>query len=361
MWVLGDLKDQLGVAHRKPRKQRKTEGNLEGAPMFQGQHSRSFSEFSNPNAGYEPAMLNSPAPSAPLRQTYLDTPPMSEAIELPPREPSVQYAQVRSSLIDPSHLSPLPTDARHNTSTSPQPSFYSASDIPPTSPLPSPKYRYPNGEVTSTPPSRRTSIATSRAVSMSGRHASQVPVPPQPVVWPPPPSPPMEAESEAYESSAYETTAFEPAYQAVAYQPTAYETDPRSGQPQPAQYALSPASLSPAPFTPPSATFGSASGHPVARAPSAASYATYGTAPEGYWTADEGSNMGHSNTGHPNAGYPAPQPDHLQQQQHQPAMLGVDPVEEDFDDLDTVTGHRRLSGVSGISTATSTWEGGRAL
>ena len=94
MWVLGDLKDQLGVAHRKPRKQRKTEGNLEGAPMFQGQHSRSFSEFSNPNTGYEPAMLNSPAPSAPLRQTYLDTPPMSEAIELPPREPSVQYAQV---------------------------------------------------------------------------------------------------------------------------------------------------------------------------------------------------------------------------------------------------------------------------
>lgn len=294
-------------------------------------------------------MLNSPAPASPLRHTYLDTPPLNETIELPPREPAVQYTQAKSSPIDPSHLSPIPPDTRQNLSTSPQPSFYSASDIPPSSPLPSPKYLYPNGEVTSTPPSRRTSVATSRAVSMSGRAPPlqpQEPIPFQPTLLLP--SSPTE-ESEAYEASAYEPIAVQP----TAYEPATYDSNANDKhQYQQQHYAmntLAPLSPGPVPFTPPSASFPPSSYQPDMRAPSQASYATYATGADGYWTADEGSNVGHSQ-----------QPQiHPLQPQHQLAMLGANLGEEEYNDRDTIS--RRLSAVSGISTTTSTWEGGRAL
>jgi len=43
---------------------------------------------------------------------------------------------------------------------SPHPSYYSASDIPPSSPLPEPVYRYTTGEITSSPPTRGASLYT---------------------------------------------------------------------------------------------------------------------------------------------------------------------------------------------------------
>ena len=171
MWVQGDLKDQLGLSHRKVRKGKNISvSNLEAAPMFTNIHGRSLSDLTN----YEPALADSPPYAASLTgqtTTYLDTPPMDETVELPPREDGVQYVQPTtkpSSL----HLSPL------TVTPSPQPSYYSASDLPIPSPLPSPKYELPSGEITSIPPSRKPSITASRATSTRGvRSISTLPFP----------------------------------------------------------------------------------------------------------------------------------------------------------------------------------------
>ncbi|KDR79373.1 hypothetical protein GALMADRAFT_93264 [Galerina marginata CBS 339.88] len=344
MWVKGDLKDQLGISHRKARRNNRTAANLEAAPMFQEQHSRSFSEISSLHNNYEPANMSSPGPAlnATSRQTYLDTPPMAETIELP-REPGVQYAQVSENPISPIHLSPLPpSDGRYHHSASPQPSYYSASDLPPASPLPSPKYRYPNGEITTTPPSRRTSVATSRAVSVSARGAPQAPMPTSPL--PPQPRSP--------------NTLLVPAspYGGVyVSEAAAYEMQVRSGQHH--NDAVGPSS-----YVPPSSP-----GHNrYDRAPSEASHASYATAADEFYASED--DRGESRLGYASGQpefqtqvQPQPtlypyhhQPQH-QEQQHHPAVLAVD--NEEDDDMATVTGdHRRMSGVS-----TATWQGGMAL
>ncbi|KAF9033703.1 phospholipid-translocating P-type ATPase [Hymenopellis radicata] len=77
MWVMGDLKDQLGIKHRKEKK--RGGGELEAAPMFM--HSRNGSEMSlHHGTPYEPAMTSSPggAGGHEPRPTYLDTPPITE-------------------------------------------------------------------------------------------------------------------------------------------------------------------------------------------------------------------------------------------------------------------------------------------
>ncbi|KAF8066587.1 phospholipid-transporting ATPase 1 [Lyophyllum atratum] len=183
MWVNGDLKDQLGINHRKAKKTpRGNHRTLEAAPMFQGQHNRSLSEFSNVHDQYEPTMTSSPGMNDTTRQTYLDTtPPMSQAADLP--IPGAQYVHVKSRMDQEPHLSPQPAGSRFDINPSPQPSYYSVSELPPQSPLPSPKYKYPSGEITSTPPSRRTSVATTRA---SGRGQPHVPMPRSPSSPPPP-------------------------------------------------------------------------------------------------------------------------------------------------------------------------------
>jgi len=53
MWVLGDLKDRMGVVHRKNRKR----PDVEATPMFHQPHARSMSEVS---VLYEPAPTRSP-------------------------------------------------------------------------------------------------------------------------------------------------------------------------------------------------------------------------------------------------------------------------------------------------------------
>jgi phospholipid-translocating ATPase len=162
MWVKGDLKDQLDLSHRKNRRDKDfSDSSLEAAPMFANVRAESLSEIHH---NYEPAMADSPpyVASSTGPTTYLDTPPMNDIIELPPREPGVQYAPPTTK---PSNLNLSPTAAP---TPSPQPSYYSATDIPIPSPLPSPKYQLPSGEYTSTPPSRKPSIATSRATSIRG-------------------------------------------------------------------------------------------------------------------------------------------------------------------------------------------------
>ncbi|KAE9393504.1 phospholipid-translocating P-type ATPase [Gymnopus androsaceus JB14] len=134
---------------------------LEAAPMFDKDHNRSASD---------------PGTHTPMgRQTYLDTPPLDGiAEEMTP----AQYAYARSrsradDLAPPSAPGDGPSRA----------SYYSASEIPPPSPLPSPKYKYADGTVTSTPPSRRSSVVTMRTIPQT----PNVPLPSHP---PQPRSPP---------------------------------------------------------------------------------------------------------------------------------------------------------------------------
>ncbi|KAH9476290.1 Putative phospholipid-transporting ATPase C24B11.12c [Psilocybe cubensis] len=352
MWVKGDLKDQLGLSHRKNRKQ-KSPQNLEAAPMFTEQHARSLSEISSIHNVYEPAHLSSPAPNATPRQTYLDTPPMNENLELPPREPGVQYAQVRNQPVSDTHLSPLPLGARFDNTPSPQPSYYSASDLPPASPLPSPKYRYPNGEITSTPPSRRTSLATSRAASVSARGAPQSPMPTAPL--PPQPHSPN--------ALLVPGSPYGPGQMTDAAQ---YEMQVRSGQQQQYQHNQPYSAASVVPPSP----YGS-----VNLAQSEISHATYATAADDFYDAQEdvrGTNLGYltpeqdvygSQQAQPMAyspqygsNHPQPQQQQYQQHQHlQPAVLDVDEINDG--DGSTLRHHRPVSAVSNAST----WEGGRAL
>lgn len=61
MWVYGDLKDRLGIKHKKDRKK----GDIEVAPMFHQPHARSQSEVS---VVYESGRAST-------TQLYLDSPP----------------------------------------------------------------------------------------------------------------------------------------------------------------------------------------------------------------------------------------------------------------------------------------------
>ena len=277
--------------------------------MFLDQHNRSTSEFSTGNNNYEPASLtNDPTP----RQTYLDTPPMSETVELLPT--GVQYAQVRTNPIDNNRLSPLPAAA------SPNPSYYSASDLPPSSPLPSPKYQYPSGEVTSTPPSRRTSLAASKSTSVSARGPPQNPMPTTPL----PPQP--------HSPGLLVPGPYVPKEGGAA---PAYEMQVRSGQ---SGYVEE-------------GSGGSSQEHVFQRSASEVSYASYTTAADEFWAAEDGvSGHYHPPTQPPTQTqtHPLAEADTLYpQRQHY--------LSDDEDDRETVTDHHRP--VSEVST----WEGGRAL
>ncbi|KAK7442780.1 phospholipid transporting ATPase [Stygiomarasmius scandens] len=177
MWVKGDLKDQLGIRHRNGKKNREGSGSsssshLEAAPMFHQPHNRSGSEVSvNQMGGYEPA--NTSPQAYPPRSTYLDTPPMETDHSVSPGYPYPTQPNDASTHLAPSSYRPPGSPGSPSAQGPSRASYYSASDIPPPSPLPSPKYKYSDGTVTSTPPSRRTSIATTR----SGAAPSSPPVP----------------------------------------------------------------------------------------------------------------------------------------------------------------------------------------
>lgn len=131
MWVMGDLKDRLGLQHRNARKNK---AGLEQAPMFHHPHARSESELSSfqqdielgglTAGGSNPSSL-APSPRAPLT-------PIHE-VQSPAQEPL-------HSAYD--HLSPAPrtggTEQRTATASpySFRGSYYSASAIPLSSPEP---------------------------------------------------------------------------------------------------------------------------------------------------------------------------------------------------------------------------------
>ncbi|TFK61578.1 phospholipid-translocating P-type ATPase [Pluteus cervinus] len=182
MWVLGDLKDQLGIRHRNEKKNRRPvdggERGQETAPMFQAdQHSRSLSELSQ----YEPALSTSPSEigQETPRPPFVHT-PVPEARAITPQSDS-EYVLVQAPSQN-THLSPRRASQQMNAPPSPHPSYYSVSELPPPSPMPQAKYRLPSGEITTSPPppSRRGSVATMRAASIRAGPSSSMPVSPLP-------------------------------------------------------------------------------------------------------------------------------------------------------------------------------------
>ncbi|KAJ7724330.1 phospholipid-transporting ATPase 1 [Mycena maculata] len=231
MWVKGDLKDQLGLSHRngKQRHGPTSAAEPETAPMFSDQHARSLSELSSHQ--YEPANTTSPGSTPadiPLTvRPYTDNTPPNE------EQPQYLYApQPRQGHGDP------------NSPTSPHPSYYSVSELPPPSPQPSPKYRLPSGEITSTPPSRRSSIATTRA---SMRTMRQQPMP----------------------TPVYEMPPMSPVSPGGTLSPNAMQQ----------HFEMHPVRPGPSAYAPPSSP-GHSRGHSF-RSASQASHASYATAPEG--------------------------------------------------------------------------------
>ncbi|KAG9309612.1 hypothetical protein JVU11DRAFT_10273 [Chiua virens] len=133
MWVNGDLKDRLGIRHRKASKNKGTY-DLETAPMFREPHARSTSEV-NLSHVYEPRGV----------------PPESDVDEKRPGE----YA---NETLDAERTTPLihvgALDIPTEQTTSPHVSYYSSNDIPIPSPIPPSVYHFPNGGVVekSSPP-----------------------------------------------------------------------------------------------------------------------------------------------------------------------------------------------------------------
>lgn len=289
MWVKGDLKDQLGLQRRKARK-RKDDHHLETAPMFRDDHIRSLSEVSS-HHDYQPANTNSPGIGTPIE---MDTPPIgASTVDLPHAEGIPQYPS----------LSPIPGKS---SPVSPHPSYYSASDIPPPSPLPSPMYRYPDGEITNIPPPKRASVSTTRSSTVVGAQLS--PFPPQ---------------SSQTRSSAFTLNVSTPALKTLEEDPGVYEMHVRSS-------GIDTLSVQHHQLPP--------------RSTSEASNISYATAPDNFWVEDDAAHAG--SQGH------MPQPGLLPNQQHFNSL-------DDEDDRATIVGDHNQRHDRQVSEVS--WEGGRAL
>ncbi|KAI8973092.1 phospholipid-transporting ATPase 1 [Trametes punicea] len=123
MWVLGDLKDRLGIPHRRDRKK----GKLEQTPIFHQPHCRSESEISHLEEDYSAP----PVPRTPISDgSPRPTVPLMVGESPGPEKPEEGAYDLTGS----------PTsDAGAHTSTSPslrRLSYYSVSGIPPPSPIP---------------------------------------------------------------------------------------------------------------------------------------------------------------------------------------------------------------------------------
>lgn len=143
MWVKGDLKDRLGIKHRHRHDQNVPvdgpSSDLEGTPMFREPHARSTSEMSTADI-YQPGLprvLGNGKQSDTTQQinTLLAAPssspqhiPMASTSEDGDMTPTSPISEARPTVMSPS----------------PQPSYYSASDIPLPSPLPSPVFHDPS-------------------------------------------------------------------------------------------------------------------------------------------------------------------------------------------------------------------------
>ena len=176
MWVSGDLKDRLGIKHRRSNKNKGSK--LEFTPIFHKPHSRSVSEVSTPRDEYEPTMTRSPGSaglmSPPAEEFSWNTPPGRAADTDIEMQAHASYVLTKPSSEvgagDPTHIpvtsrDPLTGSSKAPDPTSPHPSYYSASDLPPSSPLPEPIYRYTTGEIAGNSPTHNASLYTEAEIS----------------------------------------------------------------------------------------------------------------------------------------------------------------------------------------------------
>ncbi|KAN0126049.1 P-type ATPase [Russula decolorans] len=172
MWVKGNLKDRLGIKARHGQKVPEDgSSGLEGTPMFSETHARSPSEVSI----HEPGRQSRSRDRTPPTQT-------EKLIGATVVASSGSSHRLLTPVVTTSEADDMPTaipatEAGDSSamSHSPQPSYYSASDIPLPSPLPSPNIHNP-----SQPHPRMASISYSRP--LRGQYLSplldQVPSPP---------------------------------------------------------------------------------------------------------------------------------------------------------------------------------------
>ncbi|KAI0077495.1 phospholipid-translocating P-type ATPase [Panus rudis PR-1116 ss-1] len=130
-WVKGDLKDRLGIGHRRDRKN--GSGKLEQAPMFHHPHARSESEISTYQQDIELGGLTAGGSNPSSANASPRTPlsPIREA-QSPPHSP----------LANDDFLSPQRRELHAASPYSFRGSYYSASQIPAPSPDPTPHTNY---------------------------------------------------------------------------------------------------------------------------------------------------------------------------------------------------------------------------
>lgn len=161
MWVLGDLKDRLGIQRRRNRRK----GSPEHVPMFEPQyHERSISDISrssieqsyspdvpDPRGIYAPTGTQSPPEGLTPRSnaTFSDLPPDSRILQ------PVDVSYVVSDDTDWDTVTPIQRGPPPEPPIS-RVSYYSVSDIPPPSPLDESNVYSP----TSSRPVTMTSLAT---------------------------------------------------------------------------------------------------------------------------------------------------------------------------------------------------------
>lgn len=137
MWVSGDLKDRLGIRHRKESKNARISSDPETAPMFREPHARSASELTSAHV-YEPRRVLSESPDAnEKRHVGSDGSLEVERTTTPPpliNVGSSEMVNVQAKKADPLMMSS-------------HASYYSSSDIPIPSQIPPALYRFPNGEI----------------------------------------------------------------------------------------------------------------------------------------------------------------------------------------------------------------------
>ncbi|KAI9573070.1 hypothetical protein HD554DRAFT_2058642 [Boletus coccyginus] len=139
MWVSGDLKDRLGIRHRKASKNRRV-SDLETAPMFREPHARSTSELTLTHA-YEPTRVAPESDNEKRRGGYADADDFPDAdVERTIQPPLLTVGSLSSS-------SEMADVKNAGLTVSPYVSYYSSSDIPAPSPIPPSLSRFSNGEI----------------------------------------------------------------------------------------------------------------------------------------------------------------------------------------------------------------------
>jgi len=142
MWVSGDLKDRLGIRHRKASKNTRV-SDLETAPMFREPHARSTSELTLTHT-YEPTRVATESDSEKRRGGYAyGNDSLDGDVERTVQPPLITVGSSPSSSSEMADVK----NAGLTVSMSPHTSYYSSNDIPAPSPIPPSVYRFSNGEI----------------------------------------------------------------------------------------------------------------------------------------------------------------------------------------------------------------------